>query len=42
MGYTKVDSAGNVLRDDAALSYKRMLNAGLPAGGIDVFSRTLE
>ena len=42
MGYTKVDSAGNTLRDDAALSYKRMLSAGLPAGGIDVFTRTLE
>jgi len=32
---------GGVLRGDAAASYLRMRAAGLPAGGVDVFSRTL-
>ena len=36
-----VDTAGHRLRADAAGSYLRMLAAGMPAGGIDVFTRTL-
>ena len=36
-----VDAAGNRLRADAAASYLRMLAAGMPAGGVDVFSRTM-
>ena len=36
-----VDAAGNRLRADAAASYLRMLAAGMPAGGVDVFTRTL-
>lgn len=38
---TKIDAAGNWLADDAAASYLRMLAAGMPAGGVDVFGRTL-
>lgn len=38
----KIDAAGHWLRADAAASYLRMLAAGMPAGGIDVFGRTLE
>lgn len=38
----KVDSKGNKLADAPAKSYFRMLNAGMPTGGIDAFSRTLE
>lgn len=36
-----VDTAGHTLRADAAASYLRMLAAGMPAGGVDVFMRTL-
>ena len=36
-----VDAAGHQLRADAAASYLRMLAAGLPAGGVDVFMRTM-
>lgn len=32
---------GGVLRGDAAASYLRMLAAGMPAGGVAVYSRTL-
>lgn len=37
----KIDAAGHWLRADAAASYLRMRAAGMPAGGIDVFGRTL-
>lgn len=36
-----VDDLGHRLRSDAAASYLRMLAAGMPAGGIDVYIRTL-
>ena len=36
-----VDAAGHRLRADAAASYLRMLAAGMPVGGVDVFSRTM-
>ena len=36
-----VDAAGHVLRADAAASYLRMIAAGMPAGGVDVFTRTV-
>ena len=36
-----VDPAGHRLRADAAASYLRMLSDGMPAGGIDVFVRSL-
>jgi len=36
-----VDDAGHRLRSDAAASYLRMLAAGMPTGGIDVYVRTL-
>ena len=36
-----VDAAGHRLRADAAGSYLRMLAAGMPAGGVVVFSRTM-
>ncbi|MGC3954644.1 MAG: hypothetical protein QM804_10380 [Propionicimonas sp.] len=36
-----VDAQGHRLRGDAAASYLRMLAAGMPAGGVDVFSRTM-
>lgn len=36
----KIPGAGT-LRGDAAASYLRMLTAGMPAGGVDVFSRTM-
>ena len=36
-----VDAAGHVLRADAAASYLRMIAAGMPAGGVDVFTRTM-
>lgn len=36
-----VDAAGHKLRADAAASYLRMLTAGMPAGGVDVFTRTM-
>lgn len=36
-----VDAAGHQLRADAAASYLRMLAAGMPAGGVDVFVRTM-
>lgn len=35
-----VDAAGHTLRGDVAGAYLRMLAAGLPTGGIDVFQRT--
>ena len=38
---TTVNAAGAKLRSDAADSYFRMLNAGMPTGGIQVFSRTM-
>lgn len=38
----QVDSSGNRLRGDAAASYLRMLNDGMPSGGIDVFLRTMK
>lgn len=38
----RVDSGGNRLRADAAASYLRMLSDGMPAGGVDVFIRSLE
>lgn len=41
MTTVKVDAAGHWMRADAAASYLRMLAAGMPAGGIDVFGRTL-
>ena len=34
-------TGGGKLRADAAASYGRMLNAGMPPGGIDVFHRTM-
>jgi len=36
-----VDDSGHRLRSDAAASYLRMLAAGMPAGGIEVYVRTL-
>ena len=33
--------AGHTLRADAAASYLRMIAAGMPAGGVDVFMRTM-
>lgn len=36
-----VDQAGHTERGDVAAAYLRMLKAGMPAGGVDVFSRTL-
>lgn len=39
---TKINSAGDWLRSDAAASYFRMLADGMPAGGIDVFGRTMQ
>ena len=36
-----VDLAGHTLRADAAASYLRMIAAGMPAGGVDVFMRTM-
>jgi hypothetical protein len=36
-----VDAAGHRLRGDAAASYQRMLADGMPAGGVDVFTRTM-
>lgn len=36
-----VDAAGHTLRADATASYLRMLTAGMPAGGVDVFTRTM-
>ena len=41
MAMVKIDAAGHWMRADAAASYLRMLAAGMPAGGIDVFGRTL-
>ncbi len=41
MSMIKIDAAGHTLRADAAGSYLRMLAAGMPAGGIDIFSRTM-
>lgn len=41
MSFEKIDAAGHWLRADAAASYLRMLADGMPAGGIDVFGRTL-
>ena len=41
MTMVKVDAAGHWMRADAAASYLRMLADGMPAGGIDVFGRTL-
>lgn len=38
----EVDNAGHRLRADAAASYLRMLADELPAGGVDVFMRSLE
>ncbi|MFT4295648.1 MAG: peptidoglycan-binding protein [Micropruina sp.] len=38
---TLVPVPGGKLRSDAAASYGRMLAAGMPAGGIDVYSRTM-
>ncbi|MBK7823379.1 MAG: hypothetical protein IPJ61_20550 [Tessaracoccus sp.] len=37
-----VDQAGHTLRGDVAAAYLRALKAGMPAGGVDVFMRTLE
>lgn len=37
----KVDDAGHTLRADFAAAYFRALAAGMPKGGVDVFSRTL-
>ena len=37
-----VDKQGHTLRGDAAGSYLRMLAAGMPAGGVDVFQRTMD
>ena len=37
----KVDEAGHQLRGDVAAAYLRALAAGMPAGGVDVFARTL-
>ena len=36
-----INARGHQLRADAAASYLRMLAAGLPAGGVDVFRRTM-
>lgn len=36
-----VDAAGHTLRADFAAAYLRAQAAGMPAGGVDVFSRTL-
>lgn len=41
MSYTSVDAQGHTLRSDAAASYKRLLLAGMPSGGIQVFQRTM-
>ena len=38
--WIKVDSAGHQLRADAAASYLRMIAAGMPANGVQVFRRT--
>lgn len=37
-----VDQRGHTLRGDVAAAYLRALKAGMPAGGIDVFQRTLD
>lgn len=37
----KINRKGDWLRKDAAYSYLRMINAGCPQGGIDVFGRHL-
>lgn len=41
MSKIKVDSKGNWMRSDAAMSYYRMVNAGMPRGGIDQFGRSI-
>lgn len=41
MSFVSVDAQGHTLRSDAAASYKRLLLAGMPAGGIQVFQRTM-